>query len=106
MPRKTVGVAIAVAFLSSSVSAQPLQSLPPTQTDFSHTRLKIGDLAYVTDPDRKVEVSGVLTKLSNDELTIDGYRFHPTPGLKVERGGDTIWDGAAIGFLLGGLAGV
>jgi hypothetical protein len=91
MGRKTIVVPISVAFLSSSASAQPLQSSPPrTETDFSDTRLKIGDPAYVTDPERKVEVSGVLTTLSKDALTIDGYRFAPTPGLKVERSGGVL----------------
>jgi hypothetical protein len=104
MHRQTVALAIAITLrLSSSASAQPLESSPRTQTDFSRVRLKVGDHVYVLDPERKVEVSGRLTRLSADELSVDGYQFVPKPGLKVERDGDTIWDGAALGFLIGGL---
>ncbi len=90
MHRHTVALAIALSLrLSSSASAQPLDSSVRTQTDFSRIRLKVGDLVYVTDPERKVEVSGRLTSLAADELSVDGYQFVPKPGLKVERSGDT-----------------
>ena len=73
---------------------------------FHQLRARVGDFLFVTDPDRRVEIGGRLTSMSDHELTIDGYRFVPKPGLKVERAGDTIWDGAALGFLAGGVAGV
>ena len=93
--------------LSSSASGQPLLSSPPaTQSDFHRLRARVGDFLYVTDPDRRVEVSGRVTSLSDQELTIDGYRFTPKPGLKIERSGDSIWNGAVTGFLVGGLLGV
>jgi len=69
-------------------------------------RARVGDLVYVSDPDRRVTVSGRVTSVSDQELTIDGYQFTPRPGLKVERSGDSIADGAALGFLLGGVAGI
>jgi hypothetical protein len=106
MHRQTVALAIAITLrLSSSASAQPLESSPRTQTDFSRVRLKVGDHVYVLDPERKVEVSGRLTRLSADELSVDGYQFVPKPGLKVERDGDTIWDGAALGSSSGDSSG-
>ena len=73
---------------------------------FHQLRARVGDFLFVSDPDRGVEISGHLTSVSDHELTINGYRFVPKPGLKVERAGDTIWDGAALGFLAGGVAGV
>jgi hypothetical protein len=107
MHRHTVALAIALTLrLSSSVSAQPLESATRTQPDFSRIRLKVGDHIYVSDPERKVEISGRLTSLSADELSVDGYQFAPKPGLKIERSGDTIWDGATLGFLVGALGGV
>ena len=108
MDRRIVGPAIGLTVLLSwPASAQPLASSPrSTQTDFSRVRLKVGDHIYVSDPERKVEIIGRLTSLSADELSVDGYQFVPKPGLKIERSGDTIWDGAALGFLVGALGGV
>lgn len=51
---------------------------------------RLGDLLYVNDPERKVEISGRLASLSDRELSIDGYRFAPKPILKIQRRGDTI----------------
>jgi hypothetical protein len=108
MHRRTVTLGVALTLLlSPSASAQPLQSSPPpVQTGFGRMRARLGDFLYVNDPDRKVEISGRLASLSDRELSIDGYRFAPKPGLKIERRGDTIWDGALLGFVIGGLAGV
>jgi hypothetical protein len=95
------------AALPAGASAQSGMSSPPaTQSNFQRMRARVGDVLYVTDPDRRVKVSGRVTSLSDQELTIDGYHFTPRPGLKIERGGDSIWDGATLGFLLGGVAGV
>ena len=97
MPLRLAGALLAVSgvLLSTSASGQPLMSSPPaTQFDFHRLRARVGDWLYVTDPDRSVEVSGRVTGVSDQELTIDGYRFTPKPGLKVERRGDSIWDGA------------
>ena len=101
MPRSFAATLLVVSSLLvvTSASAQPGAS-------FHQLRARVGDFLFVTDPDRRVEISGHLTSMSDHELTIDGYRFVPKPGLKVERAGDTIWDGAALGFLAGGVAGV
>jgi hypothetical protein len=92
---------------TSTAGAQPnVPQVGATPADFSRLRLKIGDFIHVKNPGQNVEVSGPLKSLSPLELAIDGYRFAPNAGLEIERAGDTIWDGAAIGFVLGGLAGV
>jgi hypothetical protein len=102
----SVAIGGALVCCASTASAQPIMDSPPaTQTDFHKMRVRVGDRLYVSDPDRGVEVSGRVTSLSDGELTIDGYRFTPKPGLKIERQGDTIWGGAALGFLLGGFGG-
>ncbi len=79
MPRRVIGNVVAAAAL---LAATPVCA---QSTDFHRLRARIGDQLYVTDPERRVEISGRLTSLSDDELTIDGYRFGPKAGLKVER---------------------
>jgi hypothetical protein len=71
------------------------------QDDFSHLKVKLGQFVYVTDAAAGVEVSGPLESLSPWVLTVDGYTFEPKPGLKIERRGDSLWNGALIGFGLG-----
>jgi hypothetical protein len=68
------------------------------QDDFSSLKAKLG---YVTDANTGIEVSGSLTSLSPTELSIDGYRFESRAGMKIERRGDSLWNGAVIGFGLG-----
>jgi hypothetical protein len=101
MPRRFAGTRLVLSTLlvSTSVSAQPA-------ADFHQMHARVGDFLFVNDPDRRAEISGHVTSVSDHELTIDGYRFVPKPRLKVERSGDPIWDGAARGFLLGGITGV
>jgi hypothetical protein len=71
--------------------------------DFSTLHLKVGDTIYVTDETTGVQVSGSLRMLSPAQLSIDGYSFAPASHLKIERAGDPIWSGAAVGFSLGAL---
>ena len=71
------------------------------QDDFSRLKAKLGQIVYVTDANTGIEVSGPLTSLSPTELSIDGYRFESHSGMKIERRGDSLWNGAAIGFGLG-----
>jgi hypothetical protein len=98
---------IGFLMLACIASAQPhVPQAPATPADFSGLRLRIGDIVYVRDTQQNVEVRGPLRSLSPHEVLIDGYRFAPTAGLEIEREGDAIWNGAAIGFLLGGVAGV
>ena len=51
-----------------------------------------------------VEVSGPIEALTDTRLAIDGYSFTPGPALTIQRRGDSIWNGAAVGFALGALA--
>lgn len=70
------------------------------QADFAGLKLKPGDLVYVTDSSG-AEVSGRVTSLSPLLLAISSYSFKPEPGLRIERRGDPLWDGAAIGAGIG-----
>ncbi len=75
------------------------------QTDFSALRLKPGDVVYIT-PASGPEVSGRVTFVSPSAPGVDGVEFKPEPGLKIQRRGDPVWDGALSGALLGLVAGV
>ena len=70
------------------------------QIDFGDLPVKPGDFVYATDA-AGVEVSGPLTSLSPLSILIAGYSFRPEPGLKIERRGDPIWDGATLGAAIG-----
>ena len=70
------------------------------QTNFGDLPIRPGDFVYATDAEG-VEVSGPLTSLSPLSLSIAGYSFKPEPGLKIERRGDPLWDGATIGAVFG-----
>jgi hypothetical protein len=72
--------------------------------DFSHLPIKVGDTIFVTDAATGVAVRGPLTALSPAQLSIDGYAFTPASALTIERAGDPIWGGAAVGFALGAFA--
>ena len=97
MHRSTLALTIALTLC--------LSSLASAQDDFGRLKVKLGQIVYVTDASSGVEVSGPLTSLAPRELSIDGYRFEPKPGLKIERAGDSVWDGAALGFGVGLLYG-
>jgi hypothetical protein len=99
-------VLLACLAAPTGASAQPLESSTNIQRDFSKVRLKIGDYVYVSDPDLGVEISGKLGAIDAGEIAVDGRRFAPAPGLTIARDGDTIWDGAVFGFVLGGVAGI
>lgn len=75
------------------------------QTDFRDLKLKVGQVVYVTNSSG-VEVGGPLTVLSPLALSIDGHEFKPLPGLKIQRRGDPIWDGAVYGVTVGLVAGM
>lgn len=92
--RKYAGIA-AITFVGLAACSRAA-----AQADFTSVKIKPGDVIYVTEPSG-VEVSGRLGRLSAAELSIDGYTFRPGPGLKIERRGDSIWDGAAAGFVGG-----
>lgn len=75
------------------------------QSDFTSLRIKPGDFIYVTSPSG-LQVSGTLETVAADSLSLAGHTFTPEPGLKIERRGDPIWDGAAIGAGVGLVAGL
>jgi hypothetical protein len=76
------------------------------QDDFSRLALKPGQVVFVTDASTGTTVSGVATQVTASELTVDGRRFTPAPGLKIARKGDALWNGAAIGFAAGAVSGL
>jgi hypothetical protein len=80
-----------LALLAPGVSAQ---------TDFSGIDVGPGDTVYVTDPSG-VEVTGQVTALSPSRIGIGKYVFEPVAGLRIERRGDPLWDGAVIGVASG-----
>src|SRR5262245_40190617 len=85
----------------------PLMLVPGSaraQTDFSATSLAAGQIVRVTDPSG-ASVQGAVTEVLPLTLRIDGHVFRPVAGLKVERLGDSLWNGAAIGFAAGALLG-
>ena len=80
--------------LSGSIAAGQTSPAP----DFSKLKVRIGDMVYVTDQDTGVRIGGHLKTLSPSEMAVDGHVFQPHRGLKIEREGDPIWEGALIGL--------
>jgi hypothetical protein len=80
-------------------------SIAEAQADFSRLRIKPGDFIYVSGPSG-VAVSGPLESVTPDSLSLAGHTFKPEPGLRIERRGDPVWDGAAIGAGVGLLTGL
>jgi hypothetical protein len=70
------------------------------QNDFSAVRLKRGDVVFVTRAGGS-ELSGRVTNVTPAVITIDGVEVKPEPGLKIQRRGDPIWNGAANGAVIG-----
>lgn len=89
-----------------AIASSPALVAAQGAADFSALRAGVGDRVYVTDPATGVEVGGRITALTPAALSIDGYTFNPVPGLRIERPGDPIWDGTAIGFGFGALIGI
>ena len=87
--------------LASSAAAAAAQTAP----DFSALRARVGDEIVVTTAEG-VEVGGRVTKISPSALSIDGYAFSPAEAVKIERPGDSVWNGAAIGYGVGALFGL
>jgi hypothetical protein len=75
------------------------------QTDFTRLRLAPGDKVIVVDANG-TEVGGHLTSISRDTLSIGKYEFGTEPGLKIERSGDSLVNGVAIGGGVGLLLGL
>jgi hypothetical protein len=90
--KRFVGVVLVCCMLATTQLA--------AQADFSDLNARPGDTVYVTEPSG-TQVTGQLTSLSPWSLTIDRYQFKPAIGLRIERRGDPIWDGAVIGLAAG-----
>jgi hypothetical protein len=86
--------------LASSAAVAAAQTAP----DFSALRAGVGDEIVVTSAEG-VEIGGRITKISPSALSIDGYAFTPADAIKIERPGDSLWNGAAIGYGVGALFG-
>ena len=87
--------------LASSAAVAAAQTAP----DFSALRARVGDQIVVTSAEG-VEIGGRVTKISPSALSIDGYAFTPEEAVKIERPGDSVWNGAAIGYGVGALFGL
>jgi hypothetical protein len=88
---------IVFVLASSAAAAQ-------TAPDFSALRARVGEQIVVTSAEG-VEIGGRITKISPSALSIDGYAFTPEEAVKIERPGDSLWNGAAIGYGVGALFG-
>jgi hypothetical protein len=95
--RGILGVVLVVAFGPAAAAAQT--------SDFSGLDLKVGDILYVTDA-QGVQVGGALSFRSPTMLKIDEHTIQPGPGLKIERRGDSLWNGTLIGAGIGVAAGL
>jgi hypothetical protein len=84
-----------VAFLICIV----VPGVATAQEDFSHLKAKVGQHLLVTIDG--LTASGVLTELTPQRIVVGDREFEPGPGMKIERSGDSLWNGAAIGFGLG-----
>jgi hypothetical protein len=71
--------------------------------DFAHLKARVGQRLTVTAAD--ATVTGVLTELTPQRIVVGDREFLPGPGLKVEKLGDPLWNGAAYGFAIGAVLG-
>ena len=95
-----------VCLIAFAAASTPALTMAQGAADFSGLRARVGDRVYVTNPATGVEVGGPITALTPSALSIDGYTFEPVEGLKIERPGDSVWNGAAIGYGVGALFGL
>ena len=51
-----------------------------------------------------VSLSGRIQRLTASRFMVGSYVVEPSPRLTIEKEGDPIWDGAALGFLFGAIA--
>jgi hypothetical protein len=66
------------------------------QSDFGGLNVAPGDVVYVIDANG-VEISGPLTTVSPNVLSIGSYQFDAGKVLKIDRRGDPSWNGALVG---------
>ena len=82
--------------LSVAATAEPV--------DTTRLKLKLGQRVWITEGG--VTLAGSISDLTPDRILVDSHAFDTRANLKIEREGDPIWDGAAIGLGLGLLGGV
>ena len=70
------------------------------QTDFTGLQLKPGKLVRVTESGG-TRVTGVLTRVTQESIEIEGRPFSPSTVTRIERRGDRLWNGLAIGAAAG-----
>lgn len=87
-----------------AIASSPARIMAQGAPDFSALHVKVGDRVYITDATTGVEVNGPLAALTETRLVINGYTFRPGPALTIQRDGDSVWNGAAVGFALGAFA--
>ncbi|HZT78264.1 MAG TPA: hypothetical protein VFA27_16530 [Vicinamibacterales bacterium] len=75
---------------------------PADGESFDTLHLKTGSRVVVTQGD--LSVSGTVRQLDAKRLEVGERLFEPNAKLTIEKEGDPIWDGAAIGFLVGMIA--
>jgi hypothetical protein len=75
---------------------------PRDGESFDELGLKPGAQVVVTRDDLSIE--GHVQQLDATHLVVGSYTFEPNAKLTIERAGDPVTDGAAIGFLIGAIA--
>jgi hypothetical protein len=96
-----------VAFLAAVLLPVCAAAQPPT-TDSLLGKLKTGDTVYLLDSGSR-EITGVFGKMSDSTVTlmVNGeLQDYSLSGIRqiTRRGGDSLWNGFAIGAVIGGLA--
>ncbi|HZP49507.1 MAG TPA: hypothetical protein VFB07_13265 [Vicinamibacterales bacterium] len=86
--------------LSAPQLSMPL--FPPAGGDDFSGVAREGDRVVVTEDG--VSIAGRVKSLSASRLAVGSYVFAPSPQLTIEKDGDPISDGAALGFLFGVVA--
>ncbi len=90
-------VAVACAWLSGIVAAQ-------AQTSFRDIRLAVGDRVEVTLLSRDT-VKGEVAVVLPGTISVNGRDLSPPEVRRIDRVGDSLWNGAAIGFAVGAVVG-
>jgi hypothetical protein len=75
------------------------------QADFTGLTLRIGDVVQGTESSGHT-TTGRLRDMTSSRVVVSTREFAPAPGLRIERLGDRVWDGAAMGAGIGSLVGL
>jgi hypothetical protein len=80
-------------------------SAASAQTDFGQIDAMVGNRVRITEASGNV-TTGRLTRVSPSVVAVGDHDFSPAPGLKIDRLGDSLWNGMAIGAFVGFVYGV